>query len=527
MTSPSDVTVRNKRRKAASAPALELRDIVKSFGGAKALKGVSLRIAAGEVHGVLGENGSGKSTLIKVLAGFHAPDSGSLLVDGRQIDLPMRIGGAHALGIEFVHQDLGLVPSLSVTENLRLSDLASEMSRWHVSWRNERRRAIKLFADYGLTLDPSAKVADIDHVERALLAIVRAVDALNRSLQRSGTGHRGLLVLDEPTVFLPREGVEKVFRLVREIVARGASVLFVSHDLDEVREVTDRVTVLRDGANVGTVVTADTSPREVVDLILGRELKVGGPKTGRGCGGPVKLRLRDVSGSRVRGFDLQVGAGETVGITGLVGSGFEELPYLLFGSRPDARGTMTIDGARHDLARITPRGAISAGLALVPADRLGDASVPNLPISDNVTLQLLDRFRRGGVLRRRRMLGQAQTFMHDFDVRPRDARQELWTLSGGNQQKVVLAKWLAASPKVLLLHEPTQGVDIGSREQIFEFVREATDNGMSVICASSDYDQLAAICDRVLVLRNGAIVAELQGPVQKQDIVHECFKSAT
>ena len=252
---------------AAQHPRLSLTGLSKSFGGTQALRGVDLDVLPGEVHGLLGENGSGKSTLIKILAGFHEPDAGELLVDGEAVRLPLATGQFRELGMSFVHQDLGLVDSLSVLENLRVADIASSRSRFRISWRRERARARATFVRYGVRLDPSASIGSLKPVERALLAIVRAIEEI-RSV---GRGH-GLLILDEPTVFLPKEGVERLFSLVRDVAAAGTSILFVSHDLDEVREITDRVTVLRDGALVGTVVTAETSERQFVEMIIGRQL---------------------------------------------------------------------------------------------------------------------------------------------------------------------------------------------------------------------------------------------------------------
>jgi ribose transport system ATP-binding protein len=507
------------------APAVELRGITKTFGGEQALRSASLRIEPGEVHGVLGENGSGKSTLIKVLAGYHVPDAGELFVRGTPISLPLRAGQARTLGIEFVHQDLGLVPSLTVVENLRIGDLAANESPWFISWRTERRRARKLFNRYGMDLDPAATVATVDPIQRAMLAIVRAVEALKRTLG-SGAGATGLLVLDEPTVFLPRTGVQEVFRLIREVVSEGASVLFVSHDLDEVRQVTDRITVLRDGVDVGTVATSDTDESELVQLILGRALNAatGDGRAHAARQGPC-LSLSGAASERVGPLDLDVAHGELVGLTGLIGSGFEELPYIIFGATPGASGQMVLDGASHDLAGMSPAVAIRAGMALVPADRQSDASVPSLATADNISLQWLGRYFRGGRLRRRQVVHRAAELTEEFDVRPRDPRRQYWTLSGGNQQKAVLAKWLSTGPRVLLLHEPTQGVDIGSRQQIFRFITRAAADGMAVVCASSDYAQLAAICDRVLVLRRGNLVSELRRPLTKELIAEECYRS--
>jgi len=506
-------------------PSLELRNLSKSFGGVRALDGVDLRVEAGEVHGLLGENGSGKSTLIKVLAGYHVPDDGTLSVYGEPVRLPLRPGQFRSLGMDFVHQDLGLIPSLSVIENLYVSELTSARHGVHISWTRERRRAAETFERYGLAIDPRAKVAALTPVERALLAIVRAVEGMRANLAATGLGG-GILVLDEPTVFLPRTGIDSLFALVREVAASGASVVFVSHDLDEVREITHRTTVLRDGRVVGTVVTAETSESELVRLIVGRHLELLEPMPHNPLGKEVGIAVEGLTGGTLRDLSIELHEGEVLGLTGLVGSGFEEVPYFLFGAWRPERGRLRIAGTDLDLTGLTPAQALGAGVALVPADRQADGVVGSLPVYDNILLRSLRGFFRTGVLRRVKMLREAGRMMRDFDVRPPDPRMTFASLSGGNQQKALLAKWLHRQPRLLLLHEPTQGVDVGARQQIFGLVRDAAAKGTSVVCASSDYEQLAAICDRVLILARGRVVEQVVGDaVTKERITERCYNS--
>jgi ribose transport system ATP-binding protein len=502
-------------------PRLELRNLSKSFGGTHALRGVDLTILPGEVHGLLGENGSGKSTLIKVLAGFHEPEEGTLLIDGEEVRLPLAPGQFRTLGMSFVHQDLGLVESLSVLENLRVAEIAASRSRWRISWRGERRRARETFERYGLILDPSATVADLKPVERALLAIVRALE----EIRAVGRGH-GLLILDEPTVFLPKEGVERLFALVRDAAASGASILFVSHDLDEVLEITDRVTVLRDGKLVGTVVTRETTETTFVEMIIGRQLAALGEVghadlTERRIGASVE----GLTGRNVKDVSFEMHEGEIVGITGLIGSGFEEVPHLLYGARQAAAGRLVVRGDALDLTRLTPADAIDAGLALIPADRKTDGSVGSLPIVENMALSVLDRYFNGISLERRRMRRETAALMSDFDVRPNDPSLPYGAFSGGNQQKALLAKWFQTEPRLLLLDEPTQGVDVGARQQIYGIIRTAVEErGMHVLCASSDYEQLAMLCDRVIVFGRGRIWRELVGAdVTKERIIEQSY----
>jgi ribose transport system ATP-binding protein len=503
------------------APRLSLRALSKSFGGTQALRDVSLDILPGEVHGLLGENGSGKSTLIKVLAGFHEPESGELLIEGEPVPLPLAVGQFRELGMSFVHQDLGLVESLSVLENLRVDGIALSRSRFRISWRRERARARETFARYGVRLDPAVPISALKPVERALLAIVRAIEEIRR-----GDSGNGVLVLDEPTVFLPREGVERLFSLVRDVAAAGTSVLFVSHDLDEVREITDRVTVLRDGANAGTVTTSDTSEQRFVELIIGRQLAALPDLEHEDLSKKrVSVRVERLSGANVADVGFELHEGEVAGLTGLIGSGFEEVPHLLFGARRARSGTLTIDDVPVDLTRLTPAAAVRAGLALIPADRKTDGSVATLSVEANVALSVIDRYHNGIYLDRRRMRRDAAALLREFDVRPGDPSLPYGALSGGNQQKALLAKWFQTDPRLLLLDEPTQGVDVGARQQIYELIRTAAqDRGMHVVCASSDYEQLAALCDRVIVFGRGRIWRQLVGDdVTKDRIIEQCY----
>jgi ribose transport system ATP-binding protein len=505
---------------------LELENLSKRFGGVQALDCVSLTIAAGEVHGLLGENGSGKSTLIKVLAGFHAPDSGELRINGEVVPLPLHAGKFRELGIAFVHQDLGLIPSLTVLENLRIADFSvSGKYHWRIPWSRERQQARASFERYGLSLDPSALVSSLKPVERALLAIIRAVEEMRA--EEAAYGRNGLLVLDEPTVFLPKADADQLFRTVRDIASGGDAVLFVSHDLDEVRDVTDKVTVLRDGRNAGTVITADATEIELVELIIGRRLATLVREHDRSdSDAAVHTSVRDLTGGVLESLSFDLCEGEVLGITGLMGSGFEEVPYFLFGDRKPQSGTMEIGGVTMALGELDPRRAVDLGIALVPADRQLDGAVGSLPIVDNVTLQVIDEFFDRFVLRRDRMNNKAAELMQTYDVRPPQPRLLYGSLSGGNQQKALLAKWMQIDPKLLLLHEPTQGVDIGAREQVMKLVRDAAHRGTSVICASSDYEQLSMVCDRVLVLGRGRIVQVLQGDdVTKERIAQQCYNS--
>jgi ribose transport system ATP-binding protein len=502
-------------------PALAVSNLSKRFGGALALDAVALGVARGEVHGLLGSNGSGKSTLIKVLAGFHMPEPGARIeLYGRAAGLPIR--DARHLGLAFVHQNLGLIPSLTVTENLRLGALARD-DNWAISWSAAQARAAETFARYGLRLDPAAAVGRLSAVEQALLAIVRAVEDLREAHPED---RPGVLVLDEPTPFLPREGVEQLFGLIRQVTATGASVIFVSHDVDEVREITDRATILRDGRVVGTLRTAETSHRQFVEMIVGRTLAA--------YHGSHKPPLRSEPAAEVTGLaapgigpmDFAIGRGEILGFTGLIGSGFDAVPALLAGARRAAAGRLSLGGSGIALAAQTPEEALARRIAYLPADRLGQAGVGSLSVADNVALPVLDRLggplglTAAGIEAHAARLGAAA------GVKPNVPALPLAVLSGGNQQKALMAKWLQVRPRLLLLDEPTQGVDVGARQAIWDALDAAAAEGTAVLMGSSDWEQLAHLCHRVIVLSRGRILAELEGgDLTKDTIAEHCFRS--
>lgn len=509
-----------------TASALSIRGLCKAFGGARALRDVDIDVLPGEVHGLLGENGSGKSTLIKVLAGFHSPDAGHLTVRGETVRLPLAPGQFRALGMEFVHQDLGLIASLSVLENLLMGHLATQRGPKPINWRTARRQATKTLNKYGVHLNVSAKVQDLRPVEQALVAIVRGVEDMTSTVAESGHS-QGVLFLDEPTAFLPRDQVDKLFELVRRIVATGASVVLVSHDLDEVRRITDRVTVLRNGANVGTVRTTQTSITELTKLIIGKDLQaMERVEAATSAIGDVIMSTENLSTGAVDSLSMELRSGEVLGVTGLVGSGFEEIPYTLFGAVKASAGSLRLFGKQVDLGNLSPTKAMQAGLGLIPGDRQRDGSIPSLPLTDNLMQLSIRHYFRNGMLRLAALRKDAATLMDRYDVRPRDPEMSYGSFSGGNQQKALMAKWLEQKPKILLLHEPTQGVDVGARAMILGLVREAAADGAGVLCASSDYEQLAVICDRVVVLAQSRVHCELTGAqISKDNITKQCLLS--
>lgn len=505
--------------------ALEIDQLSKQFGGTYALNDVSLHVARGEVHGLLGSNGSGKSTLIKVLAGFHDPEPGaSIRLYGQSLPLPVSGVKARAMGLAFVHQHLGLIGSLSVTENLFLNKLATENS-WTINWSALHREASEIFSRFDLAINPRLEVALLSPVQQALLAIVRAYEEL-RHASEDHADRPGVLVLDEPTPFLPRAGVEQLFRLVRQCTELGASVIFVSHDVDEVREITDRATILRDGHLIDTVSTGQTSHEGFVERIIGRNLENYGGHAKSLRGAETRVRVTDLAGLSVGPLSFDVARGEILGLTGLIGSGFDEVPALTYGAQDADAGTIELDGEKRSLARMSPEGALEWGVAYLPADRLGAAGVGSLPVGDNTAMPVLDRLRKGLGLTDRAIEEHAVGLGAEAGVKPNIPALPLEALSGGNAQKALMAKWLQIEPRLLLLDEPTQGVDVGARQQLWDSLDRAAEGGACILVGSTDYDQLAQICHRVLIFARGQIVAELTGSELTQEMIAEhCYRS--
>jgi ribose transport system ATP-binding protein len=475
-----------------------VRNLSKVFPGQRALDAVDLDIRAGEIHGLVGQNGSGKSTLIKILAGFHSPEPGAeAWFDGE----PFQLGHAEAsarAGLRFIHQDLGLIPTLSTVDNLELA--RGFGSKWWISLRAAARQAQALIRDFGFDFDVQAPIANLGAVERSVVAIIRALR------DDDGSGPR-MLVLDEPTESLAKPEVARLFAAVRSVAAQGAAVLYVSHRLDEVLELADEVTVLRDGHLIASERSAQLSHDALVQLIVGRSLAQLHPTEGK-SGGETVLRSVDLAGGTVKDVSLAVRRGEIVGIAGLVGSGREELPYLLAGARPWVSGVLEIEGRA--MTKLSPRAAARAGIFLVASDRAKLSAIQTFSAAENVTLPRMES--RGPLkwLGLRREREEARGWMRRTAVDPPDPDRLMSTFSGGNQQKVVLARAIRCEPEVLVLDEPVQGVDIGARVEIFQQLLDSAAAGMSIVVASSEPEDLVTLCDRVLMMRNGKVEVELK-----------------
>jgi ribose transport system ATP-binding protein len=490
------------------------RNVSKSFGPITVLKNVDLDICAGEVHGLVGQNGSGKSTFIKILSGFLTPDDGArLMLGGTEIPLPVRASEIDGSVLSFVHQDLALVEQMSVLDNVRLGQWETHAGR--IAIAAERRRVSALLARFELNVSPDTLVERLSQADRAILALIRATDRIE--------GHpNSVLVLDEPTAYLPKDDVTRLFGAVAKVTASGSGVLFVSHRLDEVLEHTDRVTVLRDGAAIGTWITEETDEPELITQILGRSLTDLYPDATSSPQGDATLDVRGLSGGRVADLSFTVHAGEIFGVTGLAGMGQDDVPYLVYGSRRAASGTIgfpRIHASEHSIS-VSRR----ERLALVPANRLRDGCFPSVTMRENVSLPELDRYTRGFAIRRAPEQRATDALLARFEVRPSNFGMPMTSYSGGNQQKAVLAKWMQTDPRTLVLHEPTQGVDVGSRKQIFAAIREAADSGVAVLIVSAEYEDLAHLCDRVVVLTDGTVSAELsRDRLTTERLVEACY----
>jgi ribose transport system ATP-binding protein len=500
-------------------PIVEIQEFSKTFAGRRVLDEVSLRIEPGTIHALVGQNGSGKSTLIKILAGFHAPDPGArLAVRGTDVGLPVPPGAPRRLGLAFVHQDLGLAPSLTVLENLRVGRYLTAPV-WRIRWRNERREVRRLLESFGIEVLPDAPLSSLSALDRARIAILRALEDL-----RDHEG--GLIVLDEPTAYLPRDGAERLFGTLREIVAAGRSVLFVSHRLDEVRRLADWVTVLRDGRLVASAANADLTEAELIHRILGFSLDELYPET-HAARGPVVLSAERMKSDGLDDLSFEVRRGEVVGVTGLLGMGWERVLPALYGAARGSQGQLTLEGRTHDLMQMRPRKAKKLGMAFLPADRLREGGVGAGTVTENLTLPVLSKYFQRGVLRQRRELADSRAVLDEFDVRPLDPGRRFATLSGGNQQKVLLAKWFMSKPSVFLLNEPTQGVDVGTRKRIFEEIANRATLGTAFVLSSAEYADLAHLCDRVLIFRHGRVTAELSGEsLTPQRVVEQCYQAS-
>jgi len=480
-----------------------MRGIVKTFPGVRALDGVDLTVRAGEVHCLLGQNGAGKSTLIKVLAGAHRPDAGELRWQGEPMSLT-KPGEAISLGISTIYQELDLVPGLTVAENIFLGH---ELSSGGFS----RRRATRSRARELLSRLGHGEIST-DRELGTLSAAGQQVVSMARALSRETR----LMIMDEPSAVLDQQEVANLFRTIRELTGQGVAVVYISHRLEEIRQIGDRVTVLKDGRTVAEGLdVADTTTAALIQRMTGRDIEYVFPD--RPTAQPDAQTVLEVDGLGQDGAFSDVGfrvhAGEIVGLAGLVGSGRSEILETVYGARRATTGTVTVDGKR--LRRGSVDAAVRAGVGLAPEERKSQGLLLDEAIFRNITVSSMSRFARGGFLDAGAERQAARELTGALDVRPPGVDRPVRTLSGGNQQKIVLARWLMRDCRVLLLDEPTRGVDVGARSEIYALVRSLAERGVAVVLVSSEVEEVLGLADRVLVVREGRVVHE--GPAQEID----------
>jgi L-arabinose transport system ATP-binding protein len=485
---------------------LVMSGVRKSFGGVHALRGVDVASRAGEVLALVGENGAGKSTLLKILSGAYTPDAGSLSIDGE----PVRFASpraAHAAGVRVIYQEPEIVPHVSVAENIYVGELPSR--RHLFSRRTVEARACADLARYGFSraLAPDTLGERLSPAQRQLVEIMRALIADVR-----------VIAFDEPTSSLSDTEVEALFSLIRRLRDEGVAVLYVSHRLPEIFTIADRVTVLRDGAIVGSRATRETDTDEIVSMMVGRDL-TGMYSRNTHPRGDLALSVRGLSSEKVHDVSLDVHAGEVLGIAGLVGAGRSELAHAIVGDDPRTAGEIAVDGRPVRIRN--PRDAIRAGIGFVPEERKAQALLMERSVRDNISLAVLPRISRMHIVRR----GAERTIAHDFarrlNVRTPSVETAVANLSGGNQQKVVLARWLAGRPKVLILDEPTRGVDVGAKSEIYDVIDGLAAEGLAIVVISSELPEILALSDRIVVMQGGRIAGELgRAEATEERILH-------
>lgn len=476
---------------------LDVRGVTKSFAGVRALRGVDLHVRAGEVHCILGQNGAGKSTLIKTLAGVHRPDDGTIVWRGEAVDIPTP-EAAIELGIATMYQELDVVDGLTIAENIFLGHEIARGGFTRRSAAAEKTR--ELLARLGhARLSPHTEVGELSAANKQIVSMARA---LSHDIK--------LIIMDEPSAVLDTEEVRNLFGVVRELTAAGIAVVYITHRLEEIRQIGDRLTVLKDGRTMATGLSvAETPTAELIRLMTGRDVEnVFPPASPVPADAPVMLEVRDLALAGVfEGVSFDVRAGEIVGLAGLVGSGRSEILETVYGARRPSSGTVRVGGTA--LRRGSVTAAVSAGVGLSPEERKSQGLVLDESIAMNVTLSSMRRFSRGGFLDFRREKSVAQEQIAALELRPADPDRPAATLSGGNQQKILLARWLVHGTRVLLLDEPTRGVDVGARSEIYGLIRRLAAAGNAIVIVSSEIEEVLGLADTVLVVADGRVLTTL------------------
>lgn len=481
---------------------LRVESISKEYPGVRALDGVSIDLRPGEVHAIIGENGAGKSTLIKLLSGALEPTSGAIIVDGERYDrLTPQL--ARALGIAVIYQEFTLFPNLSAADNVFLGEFITKGPI--LDRKTMAVKATQLFDRLGVNIAPTTLVENLTTGYQQIVEIAKALSKEAR-----------LLIMDEPSAPLTSTEVDAMFRIVEALKAEGMTIVYISHRMDEIFRLSDRVTVLRDGQYIATKNTAETTKNELITLMVGRELSEGYPARDHAIGA-ASLTVKGLSGNGVRDINFEVLEGEILGFAGLIGAGRTELMELIFGSKPVQAGSVDLHGK--SVLSLNPSQAIRNGIALVPEDRKRHGLVLEFSITQNISLPLLKNMSKFGVIPASQENILAKDYMRELRIKAPSGHEIVGNLSGGNQQKVVLAKWLATNPDVFIFDEPTRGIDIGARHEIYMIMNRLASEGKTILMISSDMEELIGMSDRVIVLREGA----QQGVLEHQDITQEAI----
>ncbi|RKX91402.1 MAG: D-xylose ABC transporter ATP-binding protein [Spirochaetes bacterium] len=474
----------------------ELREIKKYFHGVKALDGVDFRIRPGEIHALIGENGAGKSTLVKILTGIYQPDSGDILLDGKKVSFP----SAHESqlqGIAAIHQETSMFPELSVVENIFMGHPIKKSNNISLDWRAMRKKTKELLDRLGIILDPESSIKNLSVAERHLVEIVKALSLNAR-----------IVIMDEPTSALTMNEVEHLFNIIRQLKKEGKAIIFISHKLDEVFEIADSYTVLRDGHFIGSGRLEEVSMDELINMMVGRSVNQMFPKIEVELG-DVVMEVRNLSKFGVfNGISFKLLKGEILGFFGLVGSGRSEVIRTIFGIDDFDSGEILLDGKSVKIS--DPKVAMKMGIALVPEDRQLQGLILKMKIRENITLPIIDRIAKSFFLNYPKEVEIAEEYGKQLDIKAASWEDAVQSLSGGNQQKVVLSKWLATNPRILILDEPTKGIDVGTKAAVHRFMGELAEKGISIIMISSELPEVMGMSDNIIVMHEGVITARFK-----------------
>jgi monosaccharide-transporting ATPase len=492
----------------ADQPLLAMKNIVKTFPGVKALVDVDFRIEKGEVHALMGENGAGKSTLIKILTGVYQKDQGNIQFVNKEVNFktPME---AQTGGISTIYQEVSLIPYLSVTENIFMS--REPKTKWKmIDWKKAHHEARSILKNMGIEVNVRSPVEELSAAEQQMVSIARAVSM-----------KANLVVMDEPTSSLDDKEVKVLFRVIRQLKSEGVSIIFVSHRLDEIYQVCDRITVLRDGQYIGTWVTRDLTQIQLISHMIGKneseveDLSVNKETIDKQDRIAV-VKLNSIhKGKEVQNISFEIKRGEVLGLAGLLGSGRTETAKIIFGTDQPERGSIQFENNKQ--TRKSPRHAIKAGIGFCSESRKTEGIIPNMSVKENMTIACLPQISKFGLVSRKKQDQIVEQFIKRMGIKTPNMNQKIKNLSGGNQQKVLLARWLALNPTLLILDEPTRGIDVGAKSEIHSLIGELAKGGLSILMISSEFEELIQNSDRIVVIRDGKKVGELQGNEQTED----------